>query len=86
MRVGAEGVVALEVAHDAVVRVDVGARRHVLGGKADDLAVTMDRFTGCDWFHRNLVSGGNALGDSNALRSRARLKRRPRDHNAVAGM
>ena len=42
-RVLGEGIVALELGERAVVGVDVGAGRDVLGGKADDLAELQDR-------------------------------------------
>ena len=43
MGVGTEGIVALEVAHDAVVRVDVRAGRKIFRREADDLVVLAQR-------------------------------------------
>ena len=47
--VGAEGVVALEFAHGAVLHVDMVARRDVGGGDADDLVVFAHIVAGGEW-------------------------------------
>ncbi len=71
--VDARGVVLGEVAHAAVVHVDVLAGRDVGGGEADDLAVAPDRLAERDGPHRDLVAGG----DPSAGRRRRGPLRRP---------
>ena len=53
---GAEGVVALELAGFDVVDVDVLARRDVPAGEADDLAVLEDRLAFLDRADGELVA------------------------------
>ncbi len=60
MGVGTERIVPLEVAHDAVVRVDVRAGRHVVGRKADDLIVLAQRLALPDRARQDLVAGRDA--------------------------
>jgi hypothetical protein len=56
VRIGAEGIVALEIAHDAIVRMDVRARVQVIGGKADDLVVLAQRLALLDRPGEDLVA------------------------------
>ncbi len=55
--VGGEGVVAGEIAHRDIVRVDVLARRDRRGGEADDLVVLAHRRADLDRRCRHLVPG-----------------------------
>ncbi len=54
---GAEGVVAIEIAHRAVVHVNVVARLHGLGREADDLVVLAQRLVERDRRDRDFVAG-----------------------------
>ncbi len=66
--VHAIGVVAVEIAHAAILGVDVLARRNRLRREADDLAVAADLFAGRDGADGDLVAGGNALAGHHAFR------------------
>ena len=62
MGIAAERIVALELAHDAVVRMDVRAGREILGREADDLVVLAHRLALLHRPRENLVTGRHALG------------------------
>ena len=57
---GADGVVALEVAHDGVVGVDVLAGDDGLKGESDDLIEFADGLSGADGADGELVAGGDS--------------------------
>ena len=85
--VDAARIVLGEIAHAAVLRVHMLARRNRLGGKADDLAVALDRFADRNRLDRNLVPGRNPLGRGDAVgHHHARRQARARDQHAVVGM
>ena len=65
--VDAIGIVLVEIAHAAVLRVHVLAGRDRLRRKADDLAVADDRLARRDRLDRDLVARGNALGRGDAV-------------------
>ena len=81
------GIVLGEIAHAAVLRVHMLARRNRHGGKADDLAVAAHRLAHGDRLDRHLVTGRDPLdgrdpiGDDHAGR-----QARARDQHAVVGM
>ena len=62
MRIGANGVVLLHLAHGEIVGVNVLARRNFLCGESDDLVELSNRLTGCQRVKRQLVSGRD-IGD-----------------------
>jgi len=84
----ADGIVALELTHAKVVRMDVLACGDVLLGKADDLVVAVHGFAGFDVMRSQLV----ARGDQIAYRQFFRFDKRPRqqllggDQHVVIGM
>ncbi len=85
--VDAKGIVLGKIAHAAILGMDVLARRNRRGRKADDLAVTTDRFTDRNGADRNLVAGGNALARGHAIgHHHAGRKARARDQHAVIGV
>ncbi len=85
--VDAIGIVLGEIAHAAVLRVHVLARRDRHRRKADDLAIAPDRLAHGDRLDRDLVAGGNALDRGDAVgHHRARRQARARDQHAVVGM
>jgi len=65
--VDAEGIVFCEIAHAAILGVDMLARRDRRGRKADDLAVAADRLADRDGAGRDLVARGNALDRGHAV-------------------
>jgi len=67
MGVGAEGVVALEIAHGAVLHMDMLAGADRLGGEADDLVVAPDRLARRDRPGRHLVPGRDVAGGGHPL-------------------
>ncbi len=85
--VDAVGIVLGEIAHAAILRVDMLARRNRRGGKADDLAIAADRLAERYRLDRDLVAGRNPLGRGHAIRHHeARRQARPRDQHAVVRM
>ena len=85
--VDAIGIVLGEIAHAAVLRVDMLARRNRRGGEADDLAVAADRLAQRDRLDRDLVAGGNALGRGDAIGDdEPGRQARARDQHAVVRM
>ena len=80
-----DGVVAGELAHAAIVHMDVLARCDVLGREADDLVELADRLAERDRPRRHLVPGGNALGDGQPfpVERRAGQDVDPGDHDIV---
>ena len=73
--VGAEGVVALEIAHGAVLDMDVLAGADRLGGEADDLVVAADRLARRDRPGRHLVAGRDVAGGGHPLLRDRRARR-----------
>ena len=65
--VDAKRIVLGEIAHPAILGMNMLARRNWRGRKADDLAVAADRFADRDGTDRNLVAGGNALDRGHAI-------------------
>ena len=85
--VDAEGIVLGEIAHAAILGVDVLARRDRRGRKADDLAVAADRLADRDGADRNLVARRNPLDRGDALgHHHAGRQARARDQHAIIGM
>ena len=85
--VHAPGIILGELAHADILHVDVLARRDRLRGKADDLAIALDRFADGDGFHRHLMACGNTLDGDDALRDLdAGQQARARDQHAIVGM
>ena len=85
--VNAERIILGEIAHAAILRVDMLSRCDRLRGKADDLAVATDRFACCDGTDRNLVARGNALDRDDTLRHLdARHQAATCDQHAIVGM
>ena len=85
--VDAIGIVLGEIAHAAVLRMHMLARRNRNRRKADDLAVAADRLAHGDRLDRDLVARGNALDRSDAVgHHHARRQARARDQHAVVRM
>ena len=85
--VDAIGIVLVEIAHAAVLRVHVLAGRDRLRRKADDLAVAADRLASRDRLDRDLVARRNAFRRGDALgHDHAGRQARARDQHAVVGM
>ena len=85
--VDAVGIVLGEIAHAAVLRVDVLARRNRHRRKADDLAVAAYRLAHGDRLDRDLVAGRNPLDRGDAVgHHHARRQARARDQHAVVRM
>ena len=85
--VDAEGVVLGEIAHAAILGVNMLARRDRYGGEADDLTIAADRFADRDRLDRHLVTGGNALDGAHTIgHHHAGRQARARDQHAVIGM
>ena len=81
-----EGVVALELGERAVVGVDVGAGRDVLGGEADDLAELEDRLALGDLCRGHLVAAHDAGRGGDALHGDVRHHRVDGDDDVVLGV
>ena len=86
--IGAEGVVALELAHREIVEMHVLAGRDVAAGEADDLVVAAHRRAGLDRARGDLVAGRDEPGDGDVLveQSCAAHELGARDHDIVGGM
>jgi hypothetical protein len=63
----AEGVVLGEIAHAAILGVDMLPRQDRRGRKADDLAIAADRFARCDSPDRHFMPGRNPLDRRNPV-------------------
>ncbi len=90
LHVGAEGVVAREVApavaHAEVVRVHVLAGRDRLAGEADDLVVAAHRLAGGDGARGDLVARGDQPPDGDVLDLGAAHELGARDQDVVLRM
>ena len=85
--VDAEGVVFGEIAHAAILGVDMLARRDRRGRKADDLAVAADRLAHRDRPDRHLVARGNPLDRGHAVgHHHAGRQAGACDQHAIIGM
>ncbi len=85
--VDAIGVVLGEIAHAAILGVDVLAGRNRRRGETDDLAVAMDRLADRDRPGRDLVARRNPFDRGDAVRHHhARRQARPRDQDGIVGM
>ena len=85
--VDAEGIVLGEIAHAAILGVDVLARRDWNGRKADDLAVAPHRLAGRDGADRDLVARRNPLDCGDAVRHHHACRQaRARNQHAIIGM
>ncbi len=84
--VGAEGVVALEIAHRQVVRVHVLAGRDRPAGEADDLVVAAHRLAGGDRPGGDLVPGRDQALDDHVLGGGAADELGAGDQDVVLGM
>ncbi len=85
MKLRVATVVAIEVAHRAVVHVDVVARLHRLGGEADDLVVLAQRLVDRDRRDGDLVAGRDvaAAHHVGARQAGAGQQVGARDHDVV---
>ncbi len=90
LHVGAEGVVAFEVAlvrpHVEVLRVHVLAGGDGLARETDDLVVAAHRLALRDGAHRNLVARGNEAAHGNVLDDGAAEQLGARDDDVVGGV
>ncbi len=85
--IDAEGIVLGEIAHAAVLGMDMLARRDRRGRKADDLAIAADRLADRNRPDRNLVAGRNPLDRGDAIgHHHAGRQARARDQHAIIGM
>jgi len=86
LHVGAERIVAREVAHRQVVRMNVFAGSDRLAGKTDDLVVAAHRLAGGNRPHRHLVAGGYQSTHAHAFDVHAADELAACDQHVVVGM
>ena len=85
--VDAERIVLGEIAHAAILGMDMLARRNGNGRKADDLAIAPDRFARCNGADRHFMPGRNPLGRGHTLRHHhAGRQARARNQHAIVGV
>ena len=85
--VDAESIILGEIAHAAILGMDMLARRDRHRRKADDLAVAADRLAHRDRPDRHLVAGRNPLDRGDAVgHHHARRQAGARDQHAIIGM